>query len=81
MFVPRGEIEGVSMTRFLRTLLVLVAFAGPFVRGLSAQVFVTPKAAKGGQVQGEPWADVPAPFRKTKIPEWPIPTDRNRWER
>jgi len=70
-----------SMTLSLRALFLLVAFAGPFVRGLNAQVVLTPKAAKGGEIQGEPWADVPASFRKIKIPEWPVPTDRNRWEK
>src|SRR5262249_35163947 len=47
---------------------------------LPAQVRVTPKEAKGGQPQGEPWADVPEGFRNLKIPEWPLPTDLKRWQ-
>jgi dienelactone hydrolase len=47
---------------------------------LPAQVRVTPKGAKGGQPQGEPWADVPEGFRNLKIPEWPLPTDLKRWQ-
>jgi dienelactone hydrolase len=47
---------------------------------LAAQVRVTPKEAKGGKAQGEPWADVPDSFRKIKLPEWPMPTDVKRWE-
>jgi dienelactone hydrolase len=46
---------------------------------LPAQVRVTPKEAKRGQPQGEPWADVPEGFRNLKIPEWPPPTDLKRW--
>ena len=66
------------MTLFMRALFVLVALAVPLVPGLNAQVVLTPKAAKGGESQGEAWAGVPASFRKINIPEWPIPTDRNR---
>src|SRR6266478_764324 len=69
------------MRLFLRALSVLVAFSWPLVPGLTAQVVLTPKAAKGGEIQGEPWVDVPASFRKIKIPEWPVPTDRDRWEK
>lgn len=47
---------------------------------LLAQVRVTPKEAKGGVKQGEPWAEVPESFRRIKIPEWPIPTDLKRWQ-
>jgi dienelactone hydrolase len=47
---------------------------------LAAQVRVTPKQAKGGQKQGEPWADVPASFRHLPIPDWPLPTDLERWQ-
>lgn len=45
-----------------------------------AQERVTPKAAKGGEKQGEPWAEVPESFRNLKIPEWPLPTDLKRWQ-
>jgi dienelactone hydrolase len=47
---------------------------------LPAQVRVTPKEAKGGQPQGEPWAEVPEGFRNLKIPEWPLPADLKRWQ-
>jgi dienelactone hydrolase len=47
---------------------------------LAAQVRVTPKEAKGGEKQGEPWAEVPELFRGLKIPEWPLPTDLKRWQ-
>jgi len=50
------------------------------VESLSAQVRVTPKEAKGGEKQGEPWAEVPETFRSLKIPEWPLPTDLKRWQ-
>ncbi len=38
---------------------------------LAAQERVTPREAKGGQKQGESWAEVPESFRSLKIPEWP----------
>lgn len=47
---------------------------------LSGQVRVTPAAAKGGEKQGTPWAEVPESFRNMRIPEWPIPTDLKRWQ-
>lgn len=46
-----------------------------------AQVRVTPKQAKGGEKQGEPWAEVPDTFKSMKIPDWPLPTDRQRWDK
>jgi dienelactone hydrolase len=56
----------------LSTLLVASA--------LTAQVRVTPQQARGGQKQGEPWAEVPESFKHLKIPEWPLPTDLKRWQ-
>src|SRR5438128_11447959 len=50
------------------------------VAPLPAQVRVTPKQAKGGEKQGEPWAEVPASFRNLTIPNWPLPTDLERWQ-
>src|SRR5436190_20524855 len=50
------------------------------VAPLSAQVRVTPKEAKGGEKQGELWAEVPDSFRGLKIPNWPVPTDFRRWQ-
>lgn len=54
----------------------------PFLSSASlpAQVRVTPAAAKGGEKQGTPWAEVPESFRSMKIPDWPIPTDLKRWQ-
>ena len=42
---------------------------------------VTPRAARGGAKQGAPWAEVPASFRNIRIPEWPLPTDLERWHK
>ncbi|MCE9534683.1 MAG: alpha/beta hydrolase family protein [Planctomycetes bacterium] len=63
----------------LRTLSLLVAFLA-FNLYLPAQVRVTPAKSKGGDKQGEAWAEVPELFKGIKIPEWQIPTDRKRWE-
>src|SRR3954449_7160268 len=60
--------------------LSIILFALVCVPPLSAQVRVTPKEAKGGEKQGEPWAEVPESFRHLKIPDWPIPTDLKRWQ-
>ena len=38
------------------------------------------KEAKGGEKQGEAWAEVPESFKSMKIPEWPLPTDLKRWQ-
>jgi dienelactone hydrolase len=56
---------------------LLAALAG--AAALPAQVRVTPKEAKGGQKQGEPWAEVPESFRGLKIPDWPLPTNLKQW--
>lgn len=47
---------------------------------LEAQVRVTPREARGGDKQGVPWAEVPETFKHMKIPDWPMPTDRKRWQ-
>ena len=65
-----------------------IAWAGLLLAGLvligclplGAQVRVIPKEAKGGEKQGEPWAEVPQTFRNLKIPDWPVPTDLKRWQ-
>src|SRR5215467_9865204 len=57
-------------------LLAALSVAAP----LLAQVRVTPKEAKGGEKQGQPWAEVPETFRNLKIPDWPVPTDLKRWQ-
>ena len=64
------------MTRCFLAISLAVALLSP----LAAQVRVTPKDAKGGKAQGEPWADVPESFRSLKIPVWPIPTDLKKWQ-
>jgi dienelactone hydrolase len=59
----------------------LAALAGLVLAlSLPAQVRVTPKESKGGQKQGEAWAEVPESFKSIKIPDWPVPTDLKRWE-
>ena len=59
-------------------MLVLAAFLLP-AGSSPAQVRVTPKASKGGDKQGEPWAEMPESFRRMKIPDWPMPTDLASW--
>src|SRR5262245_38658304 len=46
---------------------------------LHAQIRVAPKASKGGEKQGEAWAEVPESFKKIKIPDWPMPSDLKQW--
>jgi dienelactone hydrolase len=66
----------------LRAVLSLgvLSVLGLAVSSLTAQERVTPKEARGGEKQGEPWAEVPESFRSMKIPEWPVPTDLKRWQ-
>lgn len=45
-----------------------------------AQERVTPASSKGGVKYGEPWKEIPESFRKSVPPEWPLPTDLNKWE-
>jgi dienelactone hydrolase len=61
--------------RPLAIALLLIA-AAP----LAAQDRVKPKAAKGGKDFGEPWAQVPAEYKKLRIPDWPLPTDLKQWQ-
>src|ERR1043166_2086254 len=68
------------MTRRVLTVAVPVLSVLLLTTALPAQIRVTPKAAKGGEKQGEPWAEVPEGFRNLKIPEWPLPTDLKRWQ-
>jgi len=61
----------------LLSLAVILATSSP----APAQERVTPKGAKGGVKQGEPWAAVPESFQYLKnIPQWPLPTDLKRWQ-
>ena len=62
----------------VRTILVSVGII--LSPALAAQERVTPKESKGGQKQGEPWADVPESFRNLKIPDWSVPADLKQWE-
>lgn len=65
------------ITAFAGLVAVLALF---LTAPLAGQVRVTPKEAKGGQKQGEPWAEVPETFKNLKIPDWPMPTDLKRWQ-
>jgi cephalosporin-C deacetylase-like acetyl esterase len=60
-------------------LVIAVSLVLAGASSLPAQVRVTPKASKGGEKQGEAWAEVPESFKKMAIPEWPMPTDLKRW--
>jgi dienelactone hydrolase len=62
----------------LTTALLLLLLS---VSILTAQIRVTPAKAKGGEKQGEAWAEVPDTFRVMKIPEWPIPTNLDQWQK
>lgn len=66
------------MSVAVRLVGVGVLFVG--VLSVGAQDRVVPKSAKGGEKQGEPWAEVPESFKAMKIPEWPLPTDLKRWQ-
>jgi hypothetical protein len=68
------------MVRAVLTFVAPVLSALLVASALTAQVRVTPKEAKGGEKQGEPWAEVPESFKNLKIPEWPLPTDLKRWQ-
>jgi dienelactone hydrolase len=65
------------MKHFPLVALVLAMACSPAF----AQVRLTPKAAKGGTPEGEPWADVPEAFRNLKIPDWPVPADLDKWRK
>jgi dienelactone hydrolase len=65
------------MIHRLFLVLIVIGWLSSFA---PAQVRVTPKEAKGGEPEGEAWADVPELFRSVKIPQWPLPTDLKRWQ-
>jgi dipeptidyl aminopeptidase/acylaminoacyl peptidase len=65
------------MNHNLLVVMVMVLAASQAI----AQVRVTPKAAKGATPEGEPWADVPEAFRNLNIPDWPVPTDLDKWQK
>jgi hypothetical protein len=66
----------ISRIAELLVMASLVLLAGS---PLPAQVRVTPTTSKGGEKQGEAWAEVPQSFKRMKIPDWPMPTDLKRW--
>ena len=47
---------------------------------LVAQERVTPAKSKGGTTYGTPWAEIPETFRSARPPEWPLPTDLQKWQ-
>src|SRR6516164_338886 len=63
-----------------RVLLVGLACIFSGQSFLTAQERVTPREAKGGQKQGQPWAEVPESFRNLKVPAWPVPSDLKTWQ-
>ncbi len=68
------------MLRIASAMLVLGSLTLLLGSPSNAQVRVTPKEAKGGEKQGEPWAEVPESFKNMKLPNWPMPTDLKRWQ-
>jgi len=60
---------------------VVVALAAT---SATAQVRVTPEKSQGGLPRyapyAEPWVDIPETFRDYGIPEWPVPTDLEKWK-
>jgi hypothetical protein len=64
-----------SRSRVAIVLLLLAAWSVP----ASGQVRAGPQSARGGEPQGEPWAEVPETFRHMRLPDWPVPTDLERW--
>jgi dienelactone hydrolase len=67
---------GLRMCRIF-SIAVVLYIVFPSAKG---QERVTPSSAKGGEKQGQPWAEVPGPFRNIKIPDWPLPTNLERWQ-
>src|SRR5688572_5118843 len=45
-----------------------------------AQVRAAPAKSQGGERQGTPWAEVPDTFRAMKLPDWPVPTNLDKWQ-
>jgi dienelactone hydrolase len=68
------------MFRTARAGFLLLGLLIGGVSTADAQVRVTPKEAKGGEKQGEAWAEVPDSFKSMKVPDWPVPTDLKRWQ-
>jgi dienelactone hydrolase len=68
------------MFRVSSATALLVVFLFTSGSPLDAQDRVAPKQAKGGEKQGEAWAEVPDAFKSLKIPDWPVPTELKRWQ-
>lgn len=69
----------VVASRITSAVVALCVCAG----SASAQFRVTLAKSKGGAnyaPYAEPWVDIPETFRDWKIPEWPLPTDLDRWQ-
>ncbi len=62
--------------RILTIGMIFLAFAIP----IAAQDRIKPASAKGGKTFGTPWADVPAEYKKLRIPDWPVPTSLAKWQ-
>ena len=58
------------MFRAARSGLMLVGLFLGASQPLGAQDRVTPRQAKGGEKQGEAWAEVPDSFKHMKLPDW-----------
>lgn len=66
--------------QIISLLILALLILSPAV--VSGQVRVTPAKSKGGANYGpyaEPWVGIPESFRKFNVPEWPVPTDLDRW--
>ena len=66
------------MNRAFAALLVLAL--ADWTEPVEAQVRVKPQSARGGEAQGDPWAEVPATFRNLKMPVWALPTNIDSWQ-
>jgi dienelactone hydrolase len=64
-------------SRIAFLLIALAVRVGP----ATAQDRVKPQSARGGEPQGKPWTEVPETFRDLELPDWPVPTDVQRWQK
>lgn len=65
----------IDMFRILTAVAVLL-----FASSVSAQIRVTPESSVGGTKFGEPWEGIPESFQNLGIPEWPVPTNLEKWQ-
>ncbi len=81
MIGPDGRARWSCFSLFApRLLLISLACIVSGQSFLDAQERVTPRQVKGGQKQGQPWAEVPESFRNLKVPAWPVPSDLKTWQ-